>query len=70
MSKKIKFESLGIYIQLRNLVKDYMLIKKHFLYIDSINETKGNKDIQKVLMQMESKIENLKRNIQTYKKSL
>lgn len=70
MSKKIQFESLGIYIQLRNLVKDYMLIKKHFLYIDSINETKGNKDIQKVLMQMESKIENLKRNIQTYKKSL
>lgn len=70
MSKKIQFESLGIYIQLRNLVKDYILIKKHFLYIDSINETKGNKDIQKVLMQMESKIENLKRNIQTYKKSL
>lgn len=70
MSKKIQFESLGVYAQLRNLVRDYMLIKKHFLYIDSINEIKGNKDVQKVLNQMESKIENIKRNIQTYKKSL
>lgn len=70
MSKKIQFESLGVYAQLRNLVRDYMLIKKHFLYIDSINEIKGNKDVQKVLSQMESKIENIKRNIQTYKKSL
>ena len=70
MSKKIQFESFGVYAQLRNLVRDYMLIKKHFLYIDSINETKGNKDVQKVLSQMESKIENIKKNIQTYKKSL
>ena len=68
--KKTKYEMLGIHIQLRNLVKEYMLIKKHFLYIDSINEIKGNKDVQKALSRMEIQIENLKRNIQTYKKGL
>lgn len=68
--KKNKYEMLGTHIQLRNLVKEYMLIKKHFLYIDSINETKGNKDVQKALSRMEIQIENLKKNIQTYKKSL
>jgi hypothetical protein len=61
---------LGVYVQLKNIVQKYMMIKKHFLYIDIINEVRGNKEVEKTLTQMEIQIENLKRNITTYKKSL
>lgn len=69
-NNKIQYEMLGVYVQLKNIVQKYMMLKKHFLYIDNINEVKGNKEVGKTLTQMEIQIENLKRNITTYKKSL
>ena len=70
MKSKVQYEMFGIYEQLKKIVKNYMLIKKHFLYIDSINEIKGNKDVQKVLNNMEIQIEQIKKNIKIYKKGL
>ena len=70
MKSKVQYEMLGIYEQLKKIVKNYMLVKKHFLYIDSINEIKGNKDVQKVLNNMEIQIEQIKKNIKIYKKGL
>lgn len=68
--KHTSYKFFGIFYQIKNLARRYLQLKKHFLYKDSINEIRGDENIQKALRQMEIQIENLKKNMETYKKSL
>lgn len=65
-----KYKMIGVHYQLLNIVKNQMLIKKHFLYIDAINEVKGNSITQQKIQMMIKQIDGLKNNLIKYKKSL
>lgn len=65
-----KYKMIGVHYQLLNIVRNQMLIKKHFLYIDAINEVKGNGITQQKIQMMIKQIDGLKNNLIKYKKSL
>ena len=65
-----KYKMIGVHYQLLNIVKNQMLIKKHFLYIDAINEVNGNGITQQKIQMMIKQIDGLKNNLIKYKKSL
>lgn len=69
MNKK-DYDMYGIRIQIRNIVRLEMQIKKHFLYIDAIDDVKGNKVVVEKMRQMIVMVERLKKNLESYKKTL
>ena len=65
-----KYPMFGIRPQIHNIVRLEMQIKKHFLYIDAIDEVKGNKVVLQKLRQMIVMVEKLKKNVENYRKTL
>lgn len=70
MSDKSKYEMLGVRLQLREIVRLQMFIKKHFLYINAINDAKGNRILQDKLRLMLVQVERLKKNMENYRKTI
>ena len=67
---KNKYPMYGIRPQMHNIVRLELQIKKHFLYIDAIDEVKGNKVVLQKLRQMIVMVEKLKKNVENYRKTL